>query len=243
MLHGIKAHDAEILTLCYSPPTSQHSIENDTDHVDQEFVFLASGGRDRLIHIYDASTSLPDEKRYHLVTTLDSHSSSVTVSHFTADGKKFISCSGDKTMVINSIDGNEFRRIKSIPTPHGTINGFALDSATTKFAVSTGQDKRINVWNLQTGKLMRSYRPEGLNSEFYKCCVDPSGNTYDYCYCYYSLNHSFFDLILLFINQYCLNYFLILDDNTIGMFVATCSFDKQIRIYDFFSGELIHQVN
>lgn len=171
ILHGIKAHEAEILTLCYSP-----IITN--ENTNQETVFLASGGRDRLIHIYDASTSLSDEDRYDLITTLDSHSSSVTVSHFTSDGKKFISCSGDKTMVINSINGNEFHRLKSIPTPHGTINGFALDSATTKFAVSTGQDKRINVWNLQTGKLMRSYRPEGLNSEFYKCCVDPSGNLY-----------------------------------------------------------------
>lgn len=175
ILHGIKAHDAEILTLCYSPIISHITNEN----VDQEYVFLASGGRDRLIHIYDASDinkhNNHENNRYHLVTTLDSHSSSVTVSHFTSDGKKFISCSGDKTMVINSIEGNEFHRVKSIPTPHGTINGFALDTATTKFAVSTGQDKRINVWNLQTGKLMRSYRPEGLNSEFYKCCVDPSG--------------------------------------------------------------------
>jgi WD40 repeat protein len=168
---GIQAHDAEILTLCYSPLIPSGTSE----FMDQNTTFLASGGRDRLVHIFDASVKNSEEKRYQLVTTLDSHSSSVTVSHFTSDGKKFISCSGDKTMVINSVEEARFHRVKSIPTPHGTINGFALDSATTKFAVSTGQDKRINVWNIQTGKLMRSYRPEGLNSEFYKCCVDPSG--------------------------------------------------------------------
>jgi mitogen-activated protein kinase binding protein 1 len=196
--NGIKAHDAEILTLSYSP-----LIPNSDATDQQETYFLASGGRDRLIHIFDAtSTSGEGEHRdYHLVTTLDSHSSSITVTHFTSDGTKFVSCSGDHTMVLNTINGHNFQRLKSISTPHGTINGFALDSATTKFAVSTGQDKRINVWNIQTGKLVRSYKPEGVNSEFYKCCVDPS-----------------------------------------GMFVATCSFDKQIRIYDFFSGELIHQV-
>jgi mitogen-activated protein kinase binding protein 1 len=198
--NGIKAHDAEILTLSYSPPIHEHSEQVDQT-TSQESYFLASGGRDRLIHIFDATPTLPIDQRYHLVTTLDSHSSSITITHFTSDGSKFVSCSGDKTMVLNTITGHEFIRLKSIPTPHGTINGFALDTATTKFAVSTGQDKRINVWNIQTGKLVRSYKPEGLTSEFYKCCVDPS-----------------------------------------GMFVATCSFDKQIRIYDFFSGELIHQV-
>jgi mitogen-activated protein kinase binding protein 1 len=165
--NGIKAHEAEILTMSYSPP-----IHEQNGH---ETCFLASGGRDRLIHIYDATSTLPEDQRYHLVTTLDSHSSSITITHFTSDGQKFISCSGDKTMVLSTIHGNEFHRLKSIPTPHGTINGFALDSATSKFAVSTGQDKRINVWNIQSGKLVRSYKPEGLNSEFYKCCVDPSG--------------------------------------------------------------------
>jgi mitogen-activated protein kinase binding protein 1 len=167
--NGIKAHEAEILTLSYSPP-----IHDQTEQ-DAQTCFLASGGRDRLIHIYDATPTLPDDQRYHLVTTLDSHSSSITITHFTSDGHKFISCSGDKTMVLSTINGNEFHRVKSIPTPHGTINGFALDSATSKFAVSTGQDKRINVWNIQSGKLVRSYKPEGLNSEFYKCSVDPSG--------------------------------------------------------------------
>lgn len=167
--HGIKAHEAEILALSYSPVIQEHGKDS---------CFLASGGRDRLIHIYDATSTLSNDQRYHLVTTLDSHSSSITITHFTSDGKKFISCGGDKTMVLNDIKGNEFHRQKSIPTPHGTINGFALDSATTKFAVSTGQDKRINVWNIQSGKLVRSYKPEGLNSEFYKCCVDPSGRMF-----------------------------------------------------------------
>lgn len=177
--NGIKAHDAEILTLSYSPPIhSSHGQTEEQEEQEQEqdtSYFLASGGRDRLIHIYDATPTLPNDQRYHLVTTLDSHSSSITITHFTSDGQKFISCSGDKTMVLNTIHGHEFRRLKSIPTPHGTINGFALDSATSKFAVSTGQDKRINVWNIQSGKLVRSYKPEGVNSEFYKCCVDPSG--------------------------------------------------------------------
>lgn len=163
---GIKAHEAEILALSYSPMIHEEG---------KETCFLASGGRDRLIHIYDATPTLADDQSYHLITTLDSHSSSITITHFTSDGKKFISCSGDKTMVLNNITGSEFHRQKSIPTPHGTINGFALDSATNKFAVSTGQDKRINVWNIQSGKLVRSYKPEGLSSEFYKCCVDPSG--------------------------------------------------------------------
>ena len=169
---GLPAHEAEILTLDYSPyiPSSTSA-----DGGDKDLVLLASGGRDRLVHIFDASDTAGPNGRYSLVTTLDNHSSSVTVTKFNADGSRLVSCGGDKIMVLNSVKGREVTRVRSIQTPHGTINGIALDTATSKFAISAGQDKRVNVWNMNSGKLMRTYRSEGISGELFKCAMDPSG--------------------------------------------------------------------
>ena len=180
---GLPAHEAEILTLDYSPYMSSSAIlpaaASAAKEPEKDLVLLASGGRDRLVHICDASDSTTKpEARYSLVRTLDNHSSSVTVVKFSADGSRLVSCGGDKTMVLSSVKGREVSRVKSIQTPHGTINGIALDTATSKFAISAGQDKRVNVWNMMSGKLMRTYRPEGVKGELFKCAMDPSGESF-----------------------------------------------------------------
>ena len=46
---------------------------------------LASSGRDRLIHVYDSY------RNYSHVSTLDSHSGSITLVKFTPDGKRLLS--------------------------------------------------------------------------------------------------------------------------------------------------------
>lgn len=163
LITSVQAHEAEILTLCFSP----YSLTQAPD-----MVLLASAGRDRLIHIYDATES--SSKRYQLCQTLDIHSSSVTIVKFTSDGKRLISCGGDKTMVLNEVRGTTITRVRTIQTSNGTINGLAID-ATNKFAITSGQDKRINVWNLSNGRLVRSYRQNTINGELYKSCIDPSG--------------------------------------------------------------------
>jgi WD40 repeat protein len=98
----------------------------------------------------------------------------VTIVRFTSDGKRLISCGGDKNMVFNSVHGPTISKLKSIATPNGSINGFAVE-ASNKFAVTSGQDKRLNVWNVQSGKHMRAYRSEHIHSELYKSDIDPSG--------------------------------------------------------------------
>jgi WD40 repeat protein len=96
-----QAHAAEILTLHYSPPMKQteegswvvdFGYENNEDGIGDKdrLVLLASAGRDRLVHIYDASGPT-----YKPTSTLDNHSSSVTVAKFTSYGQRFLSCGGD----------------------------------------------------------------------------------------------------------------------------------------------------
>ena len=172
------AHAAEILTLSYSPPMTRDEEtgawgrkETDFQEGDEELGLLASAGRDRLIHVFNAS------EKYSPIQTLDNHSSSVTIARFTSDGRRFLSCGGDRSMVFSSVDGPAVTRLKSVQTPHGTINGLAVE-ASNKFAVTSGQDKRLNIWNLHTGKHMRAYRNEHIHSELYKSDIDPSGRLY-----------------------------------------------------------------
>lgn len=182
-LKSIQAHSAEVLTLHYSPPLRpvgdgtwtadflDPTQENEDRGDDNEpsLVLLASAGRDRLVHIFNAS-----DNNYTPISTLDSHSSSVTVVKFTPDGKRLLSCGGDRTMVFNSVNGTDITRLKSVQTPHGTINGLAVE-ATNKFAVTSGQDRRLNIWNLQSGKHMRAYKNDAVTGELYKSDIDPSG--------------------------------------------------------------------
>ena len=39
----------------------------------------------------------------------------------------------------------------------------------------TKKDRRLNIWNLQSGKHMRAYKNDAVTGELYKSDVDPSG--------------------------------------------------------------------
>ena len=146
-IHSTQAHAGEVLTLHYSPPIRPlsdgtwtvdfvHSLNGEEEDEIKEdsssLVLLASAGRDRLVHVFNAS------KGYKPMSTLNNHSSAVTVVRFTPDGTRLLSCGGDRTMVFNSVRGTDITLLKSVQTPHGTINGLAIE-ATNKFAITSGQ--------------------------------------------------------------------------------------------------------
>ena len=58
---------------------------------------LASGSRDRLIHVYDVQDS------FKLIQKLDDHSSTITAIQFGQGSNKLISCSADKSINFRSI--------------------------------------------------------------------------------------------------------------------------------------------
>ena len=80
-----EAHDTEILTIDFTDPTEK----------DSPFL-VATAGRDRLLHIFDADND------YALVQTLDDHSSSITCIKFTADGSRMMSCGADKSIIFRN---------------------------------------------------------------------------------------------------------------------------------------------
>lgn len=128
-IHLIQAHSAEILTMHYSPSMRRNlstgcwsvDVQEDDDVNDkadvwsESVVLLATAGRDRLIHVFNAKNN------YNVVKTLDNHSSSITTVRFTSDGSKLLSCSGDHTLVFSSIhgEGPTLSRQRSIQTPNG----------------------------------------------------------------------------------------------------------------------------
>lgn len=107
----IEAHNAEIVSLAYSPRLSEEESKNQ--------FWLASGSRDSLVQLYDK------ENEYEAVGVLQTHDQTVTgvqFNSFTTIQKKtkfckkenlaFISCSVDKSVVSQQVKLEKVRSAK-----------------------------------------------------------------------------------------------------------------------------------
>ena len=152
-----EAHDAEILTVSYS-----------TNRKDE--LLLATGSRDRLIHIFDVNDN------YNLLTTLDDHSSSITSLRFATEGSKLLSCSADKSIIFRNINRDPFNvtRYHQAIVQYGTVYDMDVDPI-NKFIVTSGQDKKLSIYTISTGKPARSYKVEETSGEVIKVRLDPAG--------------------------------------------------------------------
>ncbi|MCO5612306.1 hypothetical protein L7F22_066571 [Adiantum nelumboides] len=162
-----EAHDAEILTLSFGRVAVEAA-----DNKREEVVLLASGGRDRLVHIYNAS------RDFEVIETLDDHSASVTALKFSRDGSRLLSASADKSVVFRKIE-HDCMDIKSSRyhqeiASRGTVYDLDIDIS-KKLAVAVGQDKKLNFLSLSSGKSVKSFKPEGDSGEPIKVKIDPSG--------------------------------------------------------------------
>ncbi|KAF6153474.1 hypothetical protein GIB67_027341 [Kingdonia uniflora] len=166
------AHEAEILTLTF--------IINAGEKVPENYYLLASGGKDRMIHLYDV------KRGFKLIGSLDDHSAAVTSVKLTSNSCKILSCSADRSLVFRDVaitnTGCKISRCHHQIASNGTVYDMAIDSE-MEFAVTVGQDKKINTFNISSGKLVKTFKQDGDFGEPIKVSMDPSSS---YLVCSYS---------------------------------------------------------
>uniref|UniRef100_A0A3Q3PZU1 MABP1/WDR62 second WD40 domain-containing protein n=1 Tax=Monopterus albus TaxID=43700 RepID=A0A3Q3PZU1_MONAL len=159
----IEAHDAEVLCLEFSPPSTGVRL-------------LASASRDRLIHVFNL------EKNYGLVQTLNDHSASITAVKFTGSESpevRMVSCGADKSIYFQTAEqtaeGLSFSRSHHV-VEKTTLYDMDLDSSRTHVTIAC-QDRNVRVYNVETGKLKKCLK--GSSSDdgaLLKVQMDPSGS-------------------------------------------------------------------
>ncbi|KAM3616628.1 uncharacterized protein V6R79_021037 [Siganus canaliculatus] len=158
----IEAHDSEVLCLAFSPASTGVRL-------------LASGSRDRLIHIFNL------DQNYSLEQTLNDHSASITAVKFTGESPevRMVSCGADKSIYFQTAeqtsDGPSFSRSHHV-VEKTTLYDMDLDSSRTHAAIAC-QDRNVRVYNVETGKLKKVLK--GSSSDegaLLKVHVDPSGS-------------------------------------------------------------------
>ncbi|KAJ9180608.1 hypothetical protein P3X46_008827 [Hevea brasiliensis] len=161
-------HVAEILSLSFGLSSNKGDISEDV--VDGNYL-LASGGRDRIIHLYDG------KRNFDLIESIDDHSAAVTSVKLTCHGCKILSCSADRSLVFRDVSatdsGHQILRRHHQLASHGTVYDMAVDP-TMEFVVTVGQDKKINAFNIASGKLIRSFKQDKDFGDPIKVTMDPS---------------------------------------------------------------------
>jgi WD40 repeat protein len=110
-----------------------------------------------------------EDRIYAEVRRLEGHTAKVNCVAFSADGKRALSGSSDKTIRLWDIQtGKELRRFEE----RGTIDAVAM-SADCHRALSGGTDRIVRLWDLQTGNEIRRF--EGHTGYIYSVAFSPDG--------------------------------------------------------------------
>ncbi|KOM37600.1 hypothetical protein LR48_Vigan03g098200 [Vigna angularis] len=159
------AHDGEILTLSFTLSTQDKEIVKNN-------YFLASGGRDCMIHLYDV------KRNFDLIDSIDDHSAAVTSIKISSNGCRILSCSADSFLVLRDVviadDGYKIlQQHRQKALQRGTVYDMAVD-ATCETVVTVGQDKKIKTFDMAAQKLIRSHNHDKNFGEPIKVIMDPS---------------------------------------------------------------------
>lgn len=145
----------------------------------ENHLFLASAGRDGLIHLFDVS------RNFNLHGSINCHSSAITVVKVARSGREILSCGADRSLVLHSLDvsdtGCKISCLRKITTT-GTIYDVAVDHP-MDVAVTVGEDKKISAFDIQSGKLIKWFQQDGDVGNPIKVAVDGSNS---YLACSYS---------------------------------------------------------
>uniref|UniRef100_A0A915EJ35 WD repeat domain 62 n=1 Tax=Ditylenchus dipsaci TaxID=166011 RepID=A0A915EJ35_9BILA len=156
-----EAHDGEVLCLEYTDPYKVEGLN-----------FLASGSRDRLIHIFDASN------HYEHLIVIDDHSSSISSIKFLAVDNRLqiITYGTDKVLVIREVVAEPdspllTKRLNQISSQMGSN---CLNLTSDGNILTACQDRQLRTFS-PNGKLLKTVKgtncDEGTLTKF---CLDPS---------------------------------------------------------------------
>ncbi|XP_021290055.1 mitogen-activated protein kinase-binding protein 1 [Herrania umbratica] len=164
------SHDAEILSLSFSLSSTKDADSG--GDMDNHYL-LASGGRDRIIHLYDV------KRNFNLIESIDDHSAAVTSVKLACNGCKILSCSADRSLVFRDVSLTDIRckisRRHHQMASHGTVYDMSVDPV-MEVVVTVGQDKKINTFDIVSGKLIRSFKHNKDFGDPIKVTMDPSGS-------------------------------------------------------------------
>lgn len=146
-VRDIGAHNTEVHCIAFSVTEAD---SNQSGAAGTKTCLMASGGRDRLVHVYDCN------KEHSILNTLDNHSGAVTSLYFTRDGKKLLSCGADKNIVFSEVrsDG-KVARYNSVPFTGGKIFDMAVTSD-SEFLI-TSCNNRLDVHSINSCKQVKSH--------------------------------------------------------------------------------------
>ena len=175
--YEIQAHDQEIMSLDFTPLN------------DLGLDFLATGSRDRLIHVYDVV------QNFYVIATQDEHTSSITQIRFAylKEQQKLIliSCSSDRSLIFREFSyAQDSSVIINKPTKkrftlyHQEIEKnhriLSLELSHNQNTLFVGLDKKINLYTTLTGKFKTSWESKDEhkinNLENLRLALDTTGS-------------------------------------------------------------------
>jgi WD40 repeat protein len=163
------AHDDEILSVSFAQQQDGSLL-------------LASGSRDRCIHLFGSLTT-DDTVVYTLRTSLEDHSSSVTALAFSSASNDssqiyMASAGSDKALMMrraaNSDDISQNLSRSKRAAAQGAIYDVAFDM-TNNYVLSVGQEKRIAIYEAGSGKMVRALKLDSDAGAQLDVELDPSG--------------------------------------------------------------------
>ncbi|KAJ0244277.1 Transducin/WD40 repeat-like superfamily protein [Hirschfeldia incana] len=169
------AHEAEIQSLSFSFPGLEDV--NSENAASSDFL-LASGGKGGAIHVYDV------KRNFDPVGSVCG-SAAVKSVKFACNGRKILTSGADRLQLFDIVRKESHVRIspsKSQTHSQGTIHDIAVDP-TSGHVVTVGQDKKINIFDIESGKLVRSFKQNREHGDAIKVILDPSCS---YLACSYS---------------------------------------------------------
>ena len=166
---SLQAHDSDIVSLDYNSHTP---LEGEAEKGKK---LLASGSRDRLLHVFDA------ENNYKPVLTIDDHKSSISdLSFIRIDGSdRLVSCGADRSLVFRNIQGQT--AVRYFQSIEKNKKCYSIEPHPIHKTIVIGEDKSLKVLMIDSGKEVKrieEYQDKGTKVSYdsnLKVVMDASG--------------------------------------------------------------------